>query len=240
MRLSLYNNFLLVTIILNILLIFLPILLAVLLILWRRKPAKPILLRWSLFTGLLFILTAVSRLIPDKEEHAATTPSNLSLQQHSQFSQAFTRSLDQITNYSMAVGDELAAGNTIGAEKQGERLKQVLDSFNIDEIVADTVKYDAVFLSLDNARAETISIVADPDLAEKRASFNILSRELVAILTLLDIPGATYYRLICPDAFGKGHEGWWIGKTAAALNPYGINGCNQAERIGQAEQPIIK
>lgn len=228
------------TIILNILLIFLPILLAVLLILWRRKPAKPILLRWSLITGLLFILTVVFRLIPDKEEHAATTPSNLSLQQHPQYSLVFNRSLDEITSYCFETGDELAAGNTFGAEKQAERLKQALDSFNIDEIMADTVKYDAVYLSLDNARAETISIVTDPDLAEKRASFNILSRELVAILTLLDIPGATYYRLICPDAFGKGHEGWWIGKTAAALNPYGINGCNQAERIGQAEQPIIK
>jgi hypothetical protein len=43
--------------------------------------------------------------------------------------------------------------------KAGERLKQALDSFNIEEIVADTVKYDAVYLSLDNARAETISIM---------------------------------------------------------------------------------
>jgi hypothetical protein len=239
-RLSLCHKFLLVTIILNILLIFLLILLAVLLILWRRKPAKPILLRWSLFTGLLFILTAVFRLIPDKEEHAATKPANLSLQQHNQYSQAFTHSLDKITVSCFAVSDELAAGNTTGAEKQGERLKQALDSFNIEEIVADTVKYDTVYLSLDNARAETISIVADPDLAEKRASLNILSRELVAILTLLDIPGSTYYRLICPDAFGKGHEGWWIGKTAEALNPYGLTGCSLAERIVKAEQPIIK
>jgi len=239
-RLSLHNKFLLVTIILNILLIFLLTLLAVLLILWRRKPAKPILLRWSLFTGLLFILTAVFRLIPDKEEHAATETSNLSLQQHPQYSQAFTRSMDEITTSFIAIGDELAEGNITGAEKQGDRLKQALDSFNIEEIVADTVKYDALYLSLDNARAETISIVADPDLAEKRASFNILSREVISVLTLLDIPGTTYYRLICPDAFGKGQEGWWIGKTAEALNPYGLTGCSQAERISKAEQPIIK
>lgn len=228
------------TFILNILLLFLLTVLAVLLLLWRKKPGKRYFLHWGLFTGLLFILTAVFRLISLKEEHAATDGPNLSLQQTGQYSAAFTRSLEEITASCMAIGDELSAGNTTGAANQSSRLKQALENFNIEELVSDTIQYDAVYLSLDNALAETRSIIEDPDLGEKRASFNILSREMVAILTLLSINEPGYFRLICPDAFGKGHEGWWIGKTTEALNPYGLTGCNQAERITKAEQPIIK
>lgn len=222
------------------LLILLLVVLTGLFIYWRKQPGKSQIPRWILFSGLFFILIAGFRFLNRKAEQAASEPQSLSSVQSTAYSFPFTQSIEKIFSIYFRLSDQLAAGKVVETEEQGSQLKQVLDSFDIEELVTDTLTYDAVYLSLDNARAETAAIIADPELAEKRASFNILSRELYTMLTLLSLADHPFYRLICPDAFGKGHEGWWIGKSADAPNPYGLTGCSNAERITKAEQPIIK
>ena len=228
------------TFILNMLLILLLVVLTGLFIYWRKQPEKSQIPRWMLFSGLFFVLIAGFRFLNLKVQQAAPAPQSLSSVQSTANSAAFTQSIEKIFSSYFRLTEQLAAGKGVELEEPGNELKQALDSFDIEELVTDTLTYDAVFLSLDNARAETTAIIADPDLAEKRASFNILSRELYTMLTLLTIADYSFYRLICPDAFGKGHEGWWIGKSADAPNPYGLTGCSNAQRITKAEQPIIK
>ncbi len=234
------NIFFPVTLFLNMLLILLLLVLTGLFIQWRRQPGKSQKPSRILFSGLFFIIVALFRFLNVHQEEAAPEPKPLSSVQSLVYSSRFNESIEKIFSGYFGLSDQLAAGNGIDTEKQGVLLKLALDSFDIEELVTDTLTYDAIFLSLDNARAETSAIVADPDLAEKRASFNILSRELYTMLTLLSKADHPFYRLICPDAFGKGHEGWWIGKSADAPNPYGLTGCCNAQRITKAEQPIIK
>ncbi len=234
------NIFFPVTFILNSLLILFLVSLAGLLLLLLRGPQKAILIRWSLFLTLLCLVTGLLRFVVFKADHASTDSKTWSGVQSTPYSPAFTRSFENICTSYFSMVDKLAAGQVAASEEQGIRLKAALDSFNIEELVADTVKYDAVFLSLENAGAETTSIISDPDLAEKRASLNILSRDMFTLLTLLNIVNPPYFRLICPDAFGKGHEGWWIGETTDSPNPYGLPGCSEAQRITAAAQPIIK
>jgi Protein of unknown function (DUF3347) len=234
------NIFFPVTLILNMLLILLLVVLTGLFIYWRKQPGKSQIPRWILFSGLFFVLIAGFRFLNLKVKQAAPAPQSLSSLRSTAYSSPFTQSIEKIFSSYFRLSEQLAAGKGLESEDPGGELKQALDSFDIEELVSDTLIYDAVFLSLDNARAETSAIIADPELAEKRASFNILSRELYTMLTLLSIADHPFYRLICPDAFGKGHEGWWIGKSADAPNPYGLTGCSNAERITKAEQPIIK
>jgi hypothetical protein len=234
------NIFFPVTLILNMLLILLLVVLTGLYIHWRKQPGKTQIPRWILFPGLLFLIIALFRFLNVYKEEAATEPQSLSSVQSAAYSPGFTHAIENIFSSYFQLVDQLAAGNMATAEEQGSRLKLALDSFTIEELVTDTIKYDAVCLSLDNARAETTAIIMDPEIAEKRASLNILSRELYTMLTLLVMADLSYYRLICPDAFGKGNEGWWIGKSADAPNPYGLTGCSSAQRITKTDQPIIK
>ena len=228
------------TFILNIILIFSLLCLAVVLFLLIMRPEKTILKRGSLFLTLICLIAGLLRFTAGKEEHAATDHKTMSYIPASGYSTALNQSLEIVFAAYFSLSDVLATGNNVLAEERALQLKKALDSFDIEALVADTVKYDAVYLSLENAGAETTAIFSDPDLAEKRASMNILSREMFNLLTLLQAGNYQYYRLVCRDAFGKGNEGWWIGKTADSPNPYGIPGCSESRLITADDQPFIK
>jgi hypothetical protein len=231
------------TLILNtLLLIFLSGLVILLVLAFTRKN-RDFLIRGCIFLALLIVVTSVLRFIILKEEHAANPADSLSTGVPAgHFSPAFYQSVENVfTTYLTMVNlFEKEESGTIA--ESGKQLKTALDSLNIEELVADTVLYDAVYLSLDNARAEIKAIIEDPDLGEKRASLNILSQEFFNILTALQIqqPAFRYFR--CDKAFGEGNTGYWIGNQQTA-NPYGIKDCASVDKLigaGTDEQTKTK
>jgi hypothetical protein len=100
-------------------------------------------------------------------------------------------------------------------------LKTALDSLKLDELKKDTTGiYETALDPLANARAEVASILADPSLAEKRGSLNILSDNLRNLLVVVKYDRAKIYWQECPMAFGEDRPGNWLSKTIDIRNPY--------------------
>lgn len=173
----------------------------------------------------LCLLSGLGRfLLKNEDLTPGTAPPDTAFQHAGKYSDLFNRSLEKsLADYFLLI-ESSVDGNQEKMETSGTALKASLDSFKIEELITDTVLYDAIYLALDNVKAETAAIISDPDMKEKRASINILSGELFTILTNLGIRKPVYYWLTCPDAFGNGKEGGWIGETTASPDPYGCTG----------------
>ena len=110
--------------------------------------------------------------------------------------------------------------DTAVINRTGNELKAALDSLKIDELQKDTLIYLTVLDYYNNAKAEVASIVADPSIAEKRGSLNILSDQLKTIWTTVKYDRQKAYWQECPMAFGDDKPGNWLSKTKEVRNPY--------------------
>jgi hypothetical protein len=95
-----------------------------------------------------------------------------------------------------------------------------LDSFALESLVPDSAVHAAVQESLSNARVEISSIIADPSLEEKRASFNLLSDNLKNFLTTVKYDKAKIFWQECPMAFDDTKPGYWLSPVDSVRNPY--------------------
>ena len=105
------------------------------------------------------------------------------------------------------------------------KLNHALDSLAIRELEVDTIIYQTALQPYENAKIETGSILADPAIAEKRASLNILSNELYTFLRTIRYDLAKIYWLECGSAFGEDRPGNWLSEKEAAASPYGQREC---------------
>lgn len=180
--------------------------------------------------GLVFVLALlllVGGLIryfafPDRPCPSCPKPLPLAVSKHSE---AFNLSLENVLNAYDKTTTDLVASDSAAIAKSANALKLALDSFRVAELQVDSLIYQTALQPYENIKAEVASMVADPSLAEKRASFNILSNELFALLSTVRYDLAKIFWHECSNAFGEGKVGNWLSRTEKSSSPYGVKDC---------------
>ena len=138
----------------------------------------------------------------------------------SKHSVAFNNSMENVLGAYYRMTEGFVNWDTVAINHTGNELKAALDSLRIDELQKDTLIYLTVLDYYNNAKAEVASIIADPSIAEKRGSLNILSDQLKTIWRTVKYDGQKAYWQECPMAFGDDKAGNWLSKTKEVRNPY--------------------
>jgi Protein of unknown function (DUF3347) len=143
----------------------------------------------------------------------------------SKHSEVFNQSLENVLNAYYTMADGFVKGDTSVINQSGNNLGIALDSFKVEELKQDSLIYETALQPLQNIKSETASIIADPSIAEKRGSLNILSNELFTLLSTVRYDLAKLYWQECVSAFGEDKPGNWLSKTEQSANPYGQKDC---------------
>jgi hypothetical protein len=150
--------------------------------------------------------------------NSGTPPVSLHVSKHSE---AFNQSMGNILSAYYKMTEGFVTWDTASINGSGFELKVALDSLELDELKHDTTGiYETALDPLANAKTEVASILADPSLAEKRGSLNILSDNLRNLLVVVKYDRAKIYWQECPMAFGEDRPGNWLSKTTDIRNPY--------------------
>jgi hypothetical protein len=143
----------------------------------------------------------------------------------SEHSEVFNRSIEKVLGSYLEMSAAFAAKDTSAIRIRAMLLAGALDSLPVEELKADSLIYETALQPLGNTKAETRSILHDPQYLEKLASFNVLSNEMYTLLRTVRYDLARLYWMECPAAFGEDRPGNWISRSAAEHNPYGIEDC---------------
>jgi Protein of unknown function (DUF3347) len=138
----------------------------------------------------------------------------------SKHSDAFNRSMADILNAYYKMTEGFVNWDTAVINNSGVELKTALDSLKIDELKKDSLIYLTVLDYYSNAKTEVSSIIADPSIAEKRGSLNILSDQLKTLWSTVKYDREKAYWQECPMAFGEDKPGNWLSRTKEVRNPY--------------------
>lgn len=150
--------------------------------------------------------------------HSGPAPVSLRVSKHSD---TFNRSMGDILNAYYKMTEGFVNWDTTVINSSGKELKIALDSLNLEELKKDTTGiYESAIDPLANAKTEVGSILADPSIAEKRGSLNILSDNLRTLLIAVKYDRAKLYWQECPMAFGEDRPGNWLSKSKETRNPY--------------------
>ncbi|MBI5858840.1 MAG: DUF3347 domain-containing protein [Sphingobacteriales bacterium] len=144
-------------------------------------------------------------------------PESLHVSKHSE---AFNNSMSAvlIAYYKMTEG--FVNWDTAVINNSGNELRLALDSLKIEELKKDSIIYETVLDPYTNAKTELNAILADPSIAEKRGSLNILSDNLRNLLVVVKYDREKIYWQECPMAFGEDRPGNWLSRTIEVRNPY--------------------
>lgn len=180
----------------------------------------------TMLFAILLLLVGLIRyyVFPDKDSTGGDNTKAIPLTV-SKHSEAFNLSLEKVlTAYYQLTGDFVSA-DTNRIAQSAAVLKTALDSLKIDELKVDTLIWQTALQPYENTKAELAAIIADPSLAEKKASLNILSNELFTLLSTVRYDVAKLYWQECNAAFGEDKPGNWISKTEQSVSPYGQKDC---------------
>jgi hypothetical protein len=139
----------------------------------------------------------------------------------SKHSDAFNHSMGDILHAYFNMTEGFVNWDTAIINISGKELMTSLDSLKLEELKKDTTGiFESAVDPLLNAKTELASILADPSIAEKRGSFNILSDNLRTLLIAVKYDREKLYWQECPMAFGEDRPGNWLSKTKEVRNPY--------------------
>lgn len=138
----------------------------------------------------------------------------------SKHSEAFNSSMGALLSAYYEMTEGFVNWDTAIISTSGNKLKAAFESLNMEEIKKDSLIYQTVLDPFNNAKNELDAILADPSLAEKRGSLNILSDNLRNVLVIVKYDGAKVYWQECPMAFDGDKSGNWLSKSDAVRNPY--------------------
>jgi hypothetical protein len=143
----------------------------------------------------------------------------------SKHSAAFNQSLENVLNAYYKMTDGFASNDTTAINQSGTILKTAIDSFKVEELKKDSLIYATALQPLENIKSEIVSILADPEMEEKKGSLNIFSNELFNLVNTVHYDLAKLYWLECPSAFGEDRSGNWLSRDEKSANPYGVKEC---------------
>ncbi len=138
----------------------------------------------------------------------------------SKHSEAFNLSMGTLLSAYYEMTEGFVNWDTTNIISSGNKLKIAFEKLELEEIKKDSLIYQTVLDPVSNAKNELAAILADPSLAEKRGSLNILSDNLRNILVIVKYDGAKVYWQECPMAFDGDRPGNWLSNTKAVRNPY--------------------
>lgn len=139
----------------------------------------------------------------------------------SKHSPAFNQSVQSMLDAYYNLSEALVNWDVPAADKQAAELKTSLDNFKVEELKVDTTGiYESALDPLAYAKTAVADILADPDIAKKRTSFNSLSENLRLLFIVVKYDANKLYWQECPMAFGDNQSGYWLSKTDAVRNPY--------------------
>jgi len=138
----------------------------------------------------------------------------------SQHTPVFNAAIDKMLENYFDLSESFVNWDSAGIVMHSRALKMTLDSFALDGLLKDTVASAAAQEPLSNARVEISSIIADPSLAEKRASFNLLSDNMKNLLSAVKYDRRKLYWQECPMAFDDTKPGYWLSPVDSIRNPY--------------------
>jgi hypothetical protein len=149
--------------------------------------------------------------------HSGIKPQPLTVSKHSD---AFNSSIENVLKAYYNLTEGFVNFDTNDINSSANMLKTALDSVKIDELKVDSIIYDTALDPFNNAKTEAAAIVADPSIAEKRGSLNILSDNLRNLLVIVQYDRAKIYWQECPMAFGEDKPGNWLSNSVIVRNPY--------------------
>jgi hypothetical protein len=172
--------------------------------------------------AILLLLSGTIRYLffPDGggSNNSGPRPVSLPVSKHSE---AFNLSMGNILTAYYKMTEGFVNCDTVVINNAATELKITLDSLKLDELKKDTSGiYESAIDPLANAKTEITSILADPSLAEKRGSLNILSDQLRTLWSIVKYDREKAYWQECPTAFGEDRPGNWLSKTIEVRNPY--------------------
>lgn len=138
----------------------------------------------------------------------------------SKHSDEFNSSVEKLLESYYKMTEGFVNWDTSAINTSGNELKAALDNLKLDEIKKDTLIYETALDPYRNAVRELSAILADPSLAEKRGSLNILSDHIRNLLVIVQYDRAKVYWQECPMAFDEDKPGNWLSKTKEVRNPY--------------------
>jgi len=147
----------------------------------------------------------------------------------SKHSNLFNQSLDQVLKGYYKLTAAFSSEDLAQLNQASQQLQPQLDSFKLSELMKDTLIFETALQPYENLKSELASIIADPSMAEKKASFNIFSNELFTLLKIVRYDVAKLYWLECDHSFGEGNPGNWISVDETTANPYGQKDCKETK-----------
>lgn len=153
----------------------------------------------------------------NSSNNSGPKPPPLAVSKHSE---DFNKSISSLLSAYYDMTEGFVNWDTVVISKAGDNLKVAFDSLNLDEIKKDTLIYQTALDPFNNAKNELEAILADPSLAEKRRSLNILSDNIRNLLVIVKYDGAKVYWQECPMAFDGDKPGNWLSNTKNVRNPY--------------------
>jgi hypothetical protein len=126
-------------------------------------------------------------------------PESLHVSKHSE---AFNNSMSAVLNAYYKMTEGFVNWDTVVINSSGKEMQWALDSLKIEELNKDTIIYQTALDPYAHAKAELDAILADPSIAEKRGSLNILSDNLRNLLVIVKYDREKIYWQECPMAFG--------------------------------------
>ena len=142
----------------------------------------------------------------------------LALKQHSD---AFNKSIDATMAAYFEMKAAFVDADTVKVKEACKRMLVLADSINLSELKNDTSGiYLTDSLSLENIKANSKSLLVQPNITEMRKDFSMVNENLYPFLKGINYRGPKVYWQNCPMAFGEGKEANWISNTEEIVNPY--------------------
>lgn len=131
------------------------------------------------------------------------------------FNDKFTNLL---TNY-YRLKDALVSSNDASAASNAKQLSATAEDLNINEVKADSSIIELGKQYVASISAEAKAFVAEPNIEEKRKSFQMISDNMYDLVRTVHFDKAIVYHQFCPMAFNDAGA-YWLSSTADIKNPY--------------------
>jgi hypothetical protein len=139
----------------------------------------------------------------------------------SKHSEAFNQSMQDMMTAYYSMTEAFVNWDTTGVNEKGKALQVAIGNLRLAEMQKDSLLFPTVIDQWDGVKAEIAGLNADPDLAEKRASLNILSQEIFDLLRIVRYDVAKVYFQECPMALNHYEvAGNWLSNSKEVRNPY--------------------
>lgn len=136
------------------------------------------------------------------------------------YTEAFNQSMNNVLNAYYNLKDAFVASDTVKINTEAVVLKNLLDSFKLEEVQQfDTLGFASINGRPGDVAAEISGMLGEKELEKKRESFEMVSNAFYDMVRVIKPTGATIYYQYCPMAFNdKG--AYWLSSADSIMNPY--------------------